>query len=240
MRVLFAKDLRLYRMPMMAMFLLGLGVYLLGSILLLREDKVPTEAWWIMFSRSYIYAIGISTLIAAALGGMSIAGERSDRTALFTAMLPVRRGKIVASKLLTSSAILIATWLAHLVIGLVAIVLHGKSMQAIGIMNVDVLILQRSRELMEPLLVITTIGIAMYCIAWLVGSFSTSSVISACIGMAVTLAMTLVIGLWFEENQDWTRRHHGFLALILAAIHLLLAIPSLLIGTVIVLRRTEP
>ena len=109
MRALLAKDWRLFRVPTIALVLVAVGCYLLGGAAALHEH-LENAGHDSLFAGT-VFAAVFTALVASAFGGAAIAGERSDRTADFIALLPVTRRQIILSKWLVSGFVL-GTWAA--------------------------------------------------------------------------------------------------------------------------------
>jgi hypothetical protein len=93
MPTLIAKDWRLYRVHLIALLVTSAGCYalgLMGAFYRLPDPYGPRDS----FYAASIIAANLTALLAAAFGGMAIAGERSDRTADFLSLLPVNFPKV--------------------------------------------------------------------------------------------------------------------------------------------------
>jgi hypothetical protein len=107
-------------------------------------------------------------LAAAVFGGSAFALERRERSADFLAMLPVKRRRIIASKLLVSFALL-GSFLAV----------------EMGVLRCSDFV--RSWETFPDLLMATfnfaAAGIAIFAIAWLLSTFLSSTAIAASVAI---------------------------------------------------------
>ncbi len=133
------------------------------------------------FIGSSIYALIISQLAIALIGGNAIAGERADRSAEFLASLPIAKQQTVTSKLLLSLAIAAVTWIPN------AIALLYLS----ALLNVEF-----PRDVLPLLLGGTAIvSMTFFGVAWMLSSFLRSPTFSVVGGLlAPGLLFTAV---WF-------------------------------------------
>jgi ABC-type transport system involved in multi-copper enzyme maturation permease subunit len=182
MRVLFAKDWRLFRAPMIALIVVGLGCYLIAlfNVLYPQTQQPARESWLTAAAISF----ELTGLLASAFGGVAIAGERADRTANFVAMLPVTRFQIILSKWLVSISMISAFAVLHLLVIGICTLARSYTYPGDG----------RLGDLQWAIALEVWIGFtaSLFGIAWLLGTFLRSGPISACISIAVTIASFLV------------------------------------------------
>jgi ABC-type transport system involved in multi-copper enzyme maturation permease subunit len=237
-----AKDWRAYRLPTLALVLVTILVY--GSVAVLtwnaaRSSTQPiVEGLLGVLQSVSLFVIALSALVAAAFGGVALAGERTERTAIFMAMLPVTRLQIVASKLLVAAAIIGCAVAFHLAVASAALV--GQS----WMMGVDISRLAQTTNFVRPLPMLLSFMLACFSLAWCFGSFSRSAAISACVSIAISLGVPMFVTLYLESQPavrgapiPWWVSHTE---LLFAAIDGALGLFGLMVGTVIALRRVEP
>ncbi len=127
MKWLLWKDYRHNRLIVFTVLALLLGPHLIGLGIMFggRWVKIDTRngqavywtpKWEEIIGGASGYSLCISQLAAALIGGNAIAGERVDRSAEFLYSLPIRRRKLLASKLLLALAIAVAIWLLNALI----------------------------------------------------------------------------------------------------------------------------
>ncbi len=241
---LIRKDFRFFRTPLVAVMIWGVCCYLLGAI-----SAIPSSA--LGFAEVFRHRLPLSVfqfcilnlvfcaVAAAALGGMALAGERSGRTALFTAMLPIRRTQIVLSKWIVSVVSLALVLGVHLLIGQVIIAYFMPPTA-----DVRQSMMRPGEGLLWYGWVSVLYAFSFFSIAWLAGSISSSPAISAAIGIGGVIGSALLA---METAWDLTQGRPAvrewiekYSVLAVALPPLVLAVPSLIIGTVIYLRRVEP
>lgn len=220
MRALLAKDWRFFRVPMIALLIVGLGCYLFaGGMLLILGQRSGAG---LVFYQGSVFAIGVTALLASAFGGMAIAGEQSDRTADFLGLLPVTRLQVLLSKWLVSLFVLGACTAFH----------------------VFVAVRVSPRIIDDQYLKSWACGSAMcggsaicfFGIAWLFSTFTKSGPISACISIGVTIAVIVETNLLFDG-----RNHTDFEAQITTAVvTAITGMVGLTAGTSYYLRRVAP
>ena len=123
MRTLVAKDLRLYRAQIVALAVVGFASYLISIVADHKElHHTIAEAAEAGSPSAYL----LTAVIVSALGGAAIAGERSDDTIDFVAMLPVSRGQIVLSKWIASLWIMVIAVTVQVAISLLLGTIIGR------------------------------------------------------------------------------------------------------------------
>ncbi len=108
------KDYRQNRALLLAVAILGFGPYVFaGSAVLIERllDPPATYVWVGAIFTASCVSMALSILLAAFLGGNAIAGERADRSAEFAALLPLPRGRSVASRALVTFVPALVLWL---------------------------------------------------------------------------------------------------------------------------------
>lgn len=224
MRVLLAKDWRLFRAPMVALIVVGAGCYLiaLANILYPQPEHDALQ--------SLLTAAGISFeltgLLAAAFGGVAIAGERADRTSDFLGLLPVTRMQIILSKWIASIFIIGTCAALHLLI-LGLCVLARSDVANYG-----------PHDMQWAVVLPLWIGFttSLFGIAWLLSTFLRSGPISACISIATTIALFAMVALRLDAGHYSDQQ----VPLILASTSMAVGLSTLIGGAIYYLRRIAP
>ncbi|MFT3785179.1 MAG: ABC transporter permease [Tepidisphaeraceae bacterium] len=177
MLTLIAKDLRVFRTPLIGLILLGVAAYAFFGVWITTLNswrETRTSDWFEALGAGAMMGLGLSALVASAFGGMSIAGERTDRTALFMAMLPVRRGQILFSKAVAGGMLILGVMLIHLAIAILAFLTASRvSGGSVAEMASFV------RQIAKPTLLAFPMAYCCFSVAWLAGTFIRSAAISA-------------------------------------------------------------
>jgi ABC-type transport system involved in multi-copper enzyme maturation permease subunit len=238
LRTLIAKDWRLFRVPMLALIICGVGVYLIAMIAVTEDFRDHTgfprnhlqPAMQTLCSASF-GAIVLTGFLACALGGVAIARERAERSSDFIGLLPVTRAQIVISKLISSALMLLLFAVSHLLLGTVCLVaqwrIHGNRSIPGGIP-------------WTPL----TLGIlwwfgvttCFFGVGFVFSTFLASGPISACISIAVTTAAMVITAILMDGHHLGNQKP----LLISAAVGLGIGLPSLTGGTIYYLKRIAP
>jgi len=231
MHALLAKDWRFFRAPIVALLLLCAGCYLTA----LTQTRV---------SRSEIYysplidqateglmtgaqlSLMLCALLAAAFGGVAIAGERAARSADFLAALPITRRQIVLSKCITSASALGAFTALHTAVLLFALHFSGQPAERGG-----------AWKLAVSSAIWLGFTVSFFGAAWLLSTFTRSGPISACVSIAITIAV-FVLALVYLQGHD--RADYMQLVRHLVLPPLAIGLASLISGTLYYLRRVEP
>jgi ABC-type transport system involved in multi-copper enzyme maturation permease subunit len=226
---LLTKDWRLFRVPTIALLIVTFGSYGLGLAGALYRESDFGEAHDAFFSAS-VLAANLVPLLAAAFGGVAIAGERSDRTADFLALLPVTRGQIVISKLVVSFLVLTAFSIFSAAVALVLLLTNPQ--------------LHRKREdfqmirpeLLADLFLWAACSVCLFGTAWLLSTWSKSGPISASISMAMTVATISLIAICLGSHPD----NAWIIPFTIAVTVGILGVGALMGGTAYYLKRIAP
>ncbi len=178
----------------------------------------------------------IVVLLAAALGGAALAGERRERTAEFLAMLPAPRSASVYSKIFVAAGCMTFFIAIHL-LALAAINVWTDSvgvnrLRGPGILGVGGIAIAYS--------------IVLFGVAWAVSVFIRSPAIAACVGIAVGFAILFGGTAWIVAAfERWRimgpfRNSEDSAITITACIAATMGIVSIGISTLYYLRRVEP
>jgi ABC-type transport system involved in multi-copper enzyme maturation permease subunit len=186
MFALLKKDFNLNRIPIFGGGLLIAVPYLIMAPTLLFSEK---SARYLIYQDGLVVlamALMLTVAVAAIFGGAAFALERRERSAEFLAMLPVRRSKIVVSKLLIGAGFPALFWGANLLVFRLIKDYAGS----MGPGN--------DRILVE----IGMAGFAMlmaFGVAWLGSSILSSPAIAACISIGITLVWLICVAAIFME-----------------------------------------
>ena len=169
MRWLLWKDYRQNRLIVFAALALLLGPYLIGLCVFCGGRWIKTDMhngqavywtprWEEFVGGASMYSLVISQLSVALIGGNAISGERVDRSSTFLYSLPIRRKKLLASKLILALAIASIPWLLNVaVFGCLFGLLEGSP--------------DRYQDLFGCMATIATTGLVFFCVAWFLSSF---------------------------------------------------------------------
>jgi len=228
MRWLLWKDYRQNRLIVYTALVLLLAPHLVALYAECRAKLLgfdPGSGWRYYFQGSSFYSLLISQVAVALLGGNSIAGERADRSAEFLFSLPIARGKLLASKVLSAMGLAATIWVTN------TLIWHVAVMGPTGP-------IAPNWPLREARTDTAITGLTFFCVAWCISSLTGSPAYAACGGLVTPLLV--VGGIWFVDNLF--EFHIGDLTVQLwwRAICLTLAPPCFVVGTWHYLRRVEP
>jgi hypothetical protein len=206
MGALLRKDWRVYRLPAAGLLLLTATCYLLAATDAcynhsdIRSEHHENEAEFIFFSAALI-ANYLVPLLAAVFGGVAIAGERSERTSDFLAMLPVSRWQIVMSKWIVSLFILTGFVVLNLLVMLCVILMTETVHEFFA----------HAADADYAIALWVALAISFYGIAWLVSTFTRSAPISACVSIAVTVILAIAVTVFVDTQVDigWFKTHEN-------------------------------
>jgi ABC-type transport system involved in multi-copper enzyme maturation permease subunit len=226
MLALLAKDWRLFRAPMVALIVVGAACYLiaLANTLYPQTDHDALES---LFTAAVV-SIELTGLLAAAYGGVAIAGERADRTADFLGLLPVSRMQIILSKWMVSLLMIGLCAAFHLLV--LGLCLLARSNIHPG--NVGPRQVQWATAL--PLWIGFTTS--LFGIAWLLSTFLRSGPISACVSIATTIALFAMVALRLDAGHYSEQQ----VPLVLGSLSLAAGLLSMFGGAIYYLRRIAP
>ena len=175
-------------------------------------------------------------LLASEFGGMAFARERKDCTADFMALLPVSRVQILASKLVVGGVSIIASTVIPMIVGVESFehqFVYDEHLSFIwkweSWAGQTTILFGFALELYTFACMVT----ALFGVAWLLSTFSESSVVSTCTSLAITLAMFVLTE--FNGKPDYTSRQ-----LVISLSMLALGLPGLFAGTIFYVRRISP
>lgn len=211
-------------------FLIAAGVFLLLPHLVaaaativnqIGPHAVPEWEWVQFFWGASLADLGIAALLTAFIAGNAIAGERADRSAEFTAYLPIQRKDAITSKAIVALGISV---------GLIA-VCAGITFAVAKLGHLRV----RAAETAEVGVFIGTTAIA-FGTAWLVSSFARSATYAAAAGVVVPFCIAITLGV-ISETEAMAHVHMGTVYFVTC---MLIAPTSFIAGIVYYLRRVEP
>ncbi len=226
MRWLLWKDYRHNRPVVIAGLFFLLAPYLIVLGVIFWPTRPELGRWREFFAAAAIYSLCFSQLTVAVIGGNAIAGERVDRSAEFLASLPITRGRILASKLLLSLAIIAAIWLFN------AIPLCCWYPLACPEPNAY-------QDGLRILACTALTGLLFFGVAWFLSSMFASPTFSICGALAVPLVFFATISFiaYLLGTERWLDLYAGFFYTIFC---LSVAPACFGVGTWYYLRRVEP
>lgn len=230
MCALAAKDWRLFRVPVFALLIVSGGTYLLALIGALEPPDGWAQHYRAMYAMNELVlgslaALALTSLLAAAFGGMAVARERRERTSDFLALLPVTRGQIVFSKLLVSALVLCACAVFHEIVIL-----------ALCLFQSGQLLSSWATFALISSVVWLGFTVCFFGLGWQFSTFSTSGAISSSAAIAVTLVSAALVANFVDPHIRLDREAK----LILAAVAFSIGIASTIAGVVYYLRRIAP
>lgn len=186
MIALLKKDWRLYRVPLIAMLVMSIGVIVLSFLsqwMVLRRADTPFDARMVRDMLGMVSALGLVMLVVTAgtFGASAFAGERRERWSDFLAMMPVSRVRIVLAKLSIAFFVLSAGFAFWACLWLIAAV-PGRG-------GGD-----------SPLILLGFFsGMVMtFSVAWAISSFGRSPAIAAGIAIGLTVAVYVFALTYFD------------------------------------------
>ena len=185
----------------------------------------PASGIWEILACVALFSLGISQLTIALLGGNAIAGERVDRSAEFLACLPLSRRRILAAKLLFTSAVLAGIWLPNLAALAISVLVGSPNPEggALVLKNIGVT------------------GLVFLGVGWLLSSMIESPTISIFVALAVPLiVLSAISGVGYFLGVRDDRHYAAFLSFWYELVSVAIALSSFGAGTVYYLRRVEP
>lgn len=250
MKWLLWKDYRHNRLIVFAALALLLGPYLIGFGVFcvglgfgvfcgehwIKTDMQNGQAvywtppWKEFVAGASMYSLVISQLSIALIGGNAIAGERVDRSSTFLYSLPIRRKKLLASKLILALAIAAIPWLLN--VAVLGCLFGSFEMPP-----------HRYQETFNLAATIATTGLVFFCVAWFLSSFVPSPAFNVCGGL-ITPFLLLSGGVfvhWLLILEGWSERGLVDTGLLwYLGTGLTIALVCFAIGTRHYLRRVEP
>lgn len=194
MRELLRKDWRVYRVAVVGGAVLAACPY---AVLLSMQALYPPgggntrQTYADALARAALGGTVLTLLMTAVFGGMAFAAERRERSAEFVALLPVRRGPIVLSKLLVAALYLVLMAAVHACLGLVAVGLQGDAEFGPHV---------RAYAASSAVTVAST-AVLCFGFAWMLSVYLQSPAIAATIAIGVAFVLSAVISGLFEPSE---------------------------------------
>ncbi|GMV91857.1 MAG: hypothetical protein AMXMBFR82_16350 [Candidatus Hydrogenedentota bacterium] len=176
MKGLLWKDLRIFGDVFLAGVALVIASYALAFLLVYMDPN--GFGWDKVIAGGASLTRFTSILICALMGGYAFAREAEDSSAIFLAGLPVKRGRLAASKLIVSLGLVAAFWAISLAILLISMRSMGLEWHALGMVAVAMTGFIAS-------------GLFVFGIAWLLSFFLNSAVGAAFAGLMALVPVYL-------------------------------------------------
>ncbi|MEN6557974.1 MAG: ABC transporter permease subunit [Thermoguttaceae bacterium] len=177
------KEYRQNRFIVYAALAILLGPYLIvfGALYGWRLTRFPinvTPSDWAdhclqVLAITNFYSLSLSLLSIALIGGNAISGERVDRSSEFLFSLPLRRSKILVSKLLLAALVIAVIWLLN---GSIALRMPKKFILDAGVLSI-----------------LGVSSLVIFCSAWFFSSLATSPAFDVCGGLITPFLVVLGI-----------------------------------------------
>ena len=189
MKSLLWKDLRLFGDVFLAGVALVLASYAIAFFLVYSDPD--GFAWAKVIGGGASLTRFTSILICALMGGYAFAREAEDSSALFLTSLPVRRGRVAASKIIVASALVATFWIASLAILIVSMRSMGFEWHALGMT-------------LAALSGFIASGIFVFGVAWFLSFFLQSAVGAAFAGLLALVPVYLVqaAARWYFASES--------------------------------------
>jgi ABC-type transport system involved in multi-copper enzyme maturation permease subunit len=224
MLALLKKDWRLNRVPIIGGGLLIAVPYLFVIPVLLTSNSNNSGVVYEDLMAVSIIATALNVAIAAVFGGTAFALERRERSADFLALLPITRGKIIASKMLIGIGIPAIYFTINVIIAAAA---QNQGHPA-------------KFEIRDTFLAHASAAILMlmaFGIGWCLSSFLSSPAISASIAIGIMLAwpaLYLLVTALFKSPLG------AVSTTIIAITPILIGVLGVAVGSINYLKRVEP
>lgn len=226
---LFRKDLRVYCPAVIGGAVVTVAPYLVLFVAVMIDPIGNGKLDAVLAAVNS--GIGLAALISAALGGMSFAVERRDRTAEFLAMLPITRRRIAMSKLCVGFTCVAAMLAVHVAMLAIATRFLGAMGSYFAWDNFE-------RQ------VLTSVGLVLFAfgVAWLASARLESAVISTCLAIGCAIVGSIVA---MTALTEWSGRQYiglnqwfvqGWYSLLTGGTGIL----AILVGRILYIRRVAP
>jgi ABC-type transport system involved in multi-copper enzyme maturation permease subunit len=190
---LLRKDWRLVRVPFYGLAAMtAMGYLVSGAAFLWNKHDAASKGvhYSPSFFTDYLPAgagIGmfLTTLLAAAFGGAAFAQERREHWADFLANMPVKRWRIVVSKLSVALACLLLFWAFNGAVEAVCLAHGWGESPGIGVPQ---------PQLISKNVFVVLVGAGAFGLAWLFSTFLKSDAIATCMALA---AEAVACGMFF-------------------------------------------
>ena len=225
---LLRKDCRLNRVPVLGLAAMTAGCYAFVCLAYVWNYE-HLQLGYRMGSLAGDYLGGaaeaglfLTSLVAAAFGGIAFAQERREGWGDFLAQIPVAKEWIILSKLIVNVACLLLFFAINLSIALST---HSYS---------DAWFLIRYHSFLQSLCV-AAVGLSIFGMAWLFSSILRSDTISACAALAAEWAILTFFELLYKGFYDQVADYDVFFC-----IHALIAVVTIYAGAEFYRRRVSP
>lgn len=217
LKALLWKDFRQHSKFLVACGALLLIPYVIAVVALIANQmsRFPAEEWIRFFSAASLANAFLAIVLVAFIAGNAIAGERADRSAEFTAYLPIDRRTAVLSKLITS-------------LGTCVVLLAAMSVIAWLLAPPDM-------WPNETGLFLST-AIPLFGVAWFFSSLLRTPAMAAAIGIAFPACLGLTC-LFFSLLESMQKTDMGTVFMVVS---IAVGLSCFAAGVVHYLRRVEP
>lgn len=223
LKTLLWKDFRQHGKFLVACGVLLLLPYVIAVVTLIgnQMSKYATEEWITIFFAASIANAMLAVVLVAFIAGNSIAGERADRSAEFTAYLPIDRKTAVLSKAITAIGICVGLVTVMSVIAwLLSPTANGGPTEV---------------RASDARMFLAT-AIPMFGVAWFLSSFVRTPAIAAAMGVAFPVCLGVTCGFLSElESMEKTDMVSVFIVISIAV-----GLACFAAGVVHYLLRVEP
>ena len=216
-KALLWKDFRQHGKFLVASVALLLIPYVIAVVTLIANQmsRFPAEEWIRFFSAASLANAFLAIVLVAFIAGDTFAGERADRSAEFTAYLPIDRKTAVISKVITAL---------------------GVCVVLLGVMSAIAWLLTPSDMLPDEPGLILSAAIPLFGVAWLFSSFLRTPAMAAAIGIAFPVGLGFTC-LFFSELEPMRKTDMGTVFLVVS---IAVGLSCFAAGVVHYLRRVEP
>ncbi len=195
MKALLWKDYRQNRQLLLAagiLFLLPYAfVIALRCLEILRFGQGLDVNWARDIEGASVGGLGISAVLCAFIAGNAVAGERADRSAEFTAYLPIPRRSAIASKAITAVGICVLLLLLNSLILLVADWFFKEQWPVSHVVD--------NRDVFYVLFLMAMTAGFIFGVAWLCSTLLRSPAMAAAGGIVAVIV--LFMGLTYLEEM---------------------------------------
>jgi len=202
------------------------------------DDPLPVLA---MLAAMFMLGIGAASLTVPAFTGVAAARERRERSAEFLEAMPVDRWKIVTSRALVA----VVCGLLPATVGAISIIVVVTADSSVGGGPDEWASAgpEFNEDFIRAMMAAAGTIAAAAGVAWLIGSLVRSEVIAAAMGIAIPSCVHTVVYIALErisaDSLLWLGIERDGPAPYTAA-QFAVAIPCLIAGTIIALRRRTP
>ena len=217
LRALLWKDFRQHGKFLIASVALLLIPYVIAVVFLIANQmrEYPVEEWIRFFSAASLANVFLAIVLVAFIAGDTFAGERADRSAEFTAYLPIDRKTAVLSKLITALGVCVVLLAAMLVIAW---------------------LLTPSDISPDDAGLFLSTAIPLFGVAWLFSSFLRTPAMAAAVGIAFPVGLGFTC-LFFSELESMQKTDMGTVFLVVS---IAVGLSCFAAGVVHYIRRVEP